>query len=160
MYLGDLGGGGITVVDVRVDVVPCALVESVGPLPGAVSSVAVSRVAVSSAVDVAAKNLAGRDNVDVIQADLFRLPFRDGVFDMAYSVGVLHHTPDASGAFASVSKAVRPGGSFSIFVHARGNSVLYRSNLFLRRDQLPLSGKAHLLKAAAVADRAGPKERV
>ena len=90
-------------------------------------------VDISSAVDVAATNLAGRDRVDVIQADLFRLPFRNGVFDMAYSVGVLHHTPDAGGAFASVAMAVKPGGSFSIFVHARGNSVLYRSNLFLRR---------------------------
>lgn len=90
-------------------------------------------VDISSAVDVAARNLAARDNVDVIQADLFRLPFRDGVFDLAYSVGVLHHTPDAAGAFRSVAKTVRPGGSFSIFVHARGNSVLYRSNLFLRR---------------------------
>jgi SAM-dependent methyltransferase len=89
-------------------------------------------VDISSAVDVAAKNLAGRANVDVVQADLFKLPFRDGAFDMAYSVGVLHHTPDACGAFASVSKTVRPGGSFSIFVHARGNGVLHRSNLFLR----------------------------
>lgn len=89
-------------------------------------------VDISSAVDVAATNVGGRDNVDVIQADLFRLPFREGVFDMAYSVGVLHHTPDAAGAFKSVAKTVRPGGSLSIFVHARGNGVLYRSNLFLR----------------------------
>jgi SAM-dependent methyltransferase len=90
-------------------------------------------VDISSAVEVAAANLAGRDGVDVVEADLFRLPFRDGVFDAAYSVGVLHHTPDAAGAFTSIAKAVRPGGPFSIFVHGRGNSVLYRSNLLLRR---------------------------
>ena len=90
-------------------------------------------VDISSAVDVAAANLSGRADVDVLQADLFRLPFRSDVFDMAYSVGVLHHTPDAAGAFKSVAKAVRPGGSFSIFVHAQGNRVLHQSNLFLRR---------------------------
>jgi SAM-dependent methyltransferase len=90
-------------------------------------------VDISSAVDVAAGNLAGRGTVDVVQADLFRLPFREGVFDMAYSVGVLHHTPDAAGAFRSVAKTVRPGGSFAIFVHAQGNRVLHSMNRFLRR---------------------------
>lgn len=90
-------------------------------------------VDISSAVDVAAANLAGRDTVDVIQADLFRLPFRPEVFDMAYSVGVLHHTPDAAGAFRSVGRTVRRGGSFAIFVHAQGNRALYFSNRTLRR---------------------------
>lgn len=90
-------------------------------------------VDISSAVEVAARNLAAREGIDVIQADLFRLPFKSNVFDAAYSVGVLHHTPDAAGAFRSVARTVRPGGAFSIFVHARGNNVLYRSNMFLRR---------------------------
>jgi len=90
-------------------------------------------VDISSAVDVAAANLQSHECVDILQADLFRLPFRPGVFDMAYSVGVLHHTPDAAGAFRSVATTVRPGGSFSIFVHATGNRMLHRSNLFLRR---------------------------
>jgi SAM-dependent methyltransferase len=90
-------------------------------------------VDISSAVDVAAANLRSHDHVDIVQADLFRLPFRPGVFDLAYSVGVLHHTPDAAGAFRSVARTVRAGGSFSIFVHARGNRMLYRSNMLLRR---------------------------
>src|SRR5438874_3444143 len=56
-------------------------------------------VDISAAVEIAVQNVAGRADVDVVQADLFKLPFRPSTFDMAYSVGVLHHTPDAKGAF-------------------------------------------------------------
>lgn len=90
-------------------------------------------VEISDAVDVAARNLAGRKAVDVVQADLFKLPFRDWVFDAAYGVGVLHHTPDARGAFEAVARTVRPGGWVAIFVHGRGNRVLYAMNRLLRR---------------------------
>ena len=89
-------------------------------------------VDISAAVEIAVKNLAGRDNVDVVQADLFKLPFRPATFDAAYSVGVLHHTPDARGAFHAVQPLVKPGGFFSIFVHGQGNRVLYATNRWLR----------------------------
>ncbi len=89
-------------------------------------------VDISSAVEIAAKNLAGRRDVDVVSADLFKLPFRDGLFDIGYSVGVLHHTPDAFGAFRAIQRVVKPGGIFSIFVHGQGNRVLYAMNTWLR----------------------------
>lgn len=89
-------------------------------------------VDISSAVDVAARNVGGRDAVDVVQADLFKLPFRPDTFDAAYSVGVLHHTPDAKGAFMAIKPLVKPGGWFGIFIHARGNRVLYFMNRTLR----------------------------
>jgi SAM-dependent methyltransferase len=90
-------------------------------------------VDISDAVETAAVNLAGRSNVDVVQADLFRLPFRPAAFDIAFSVGVLHHTPDAKGAFHAIQPLVKPGGFFSVFVHGQGNRVLYAVNRSLRR---------------------------
>src|SRR5437868_5788276 len=48
-------------------------------------------VDISAAVEIAARNVADRPNVDVVQADLFKLPFRPETFDIVYSVGVLHH---------------------------------------------------------------------
>ena len=33
-------------------------------------------------------------NLLAIQGDALQLPFKDDVFDFAYSIGVLHHTPD------------------------------------------------------------------
>lgn len=89
-------------------------------------------VDISSAVEIASGNLADRSDVDVVQADLFKLPFRPDTFDIVYSVGVLHHTPDARGAFKAIQPLVKPGGFFSIFMHAQGNRVLYAVNRGLR----------------------------
>ncbi len=89
-------------------------------------------VDISSAVEIAAQNLAGRPSVDVVSADLFKLPFRHDLFDIVYSVGVLHHTPNAFGAFRAIQPFVKPGGLFSIFVHGQGNRVLYGMNRLLR----------------------------
>jgi SAM-dependent methyltransferase len=89
-------------------------------------------VDISAAVEIASANLADRADVDVVQADLFKLPFRPNTFDIVYSVGVLHHTPDAHGAFRTMQPLVKPGGFFSIFMHAQGNRVLYATNRALR----------------------------
>ena len=89
-------------------------------------------VDISAAVEIASQNLAGRESVDVVQADLFKLPFRPNTFDLIYSVGVLHHTPDARGAFKAMQPLAKPGAFFSIFVHGQGNRVLYAGNRWLR----------------------------
>jgi Methyltransferase domain len=41
-------------------------------------------------------------NVAFLQMNLFRPPFRDGVFDIVISNGVLHHTGDCEGGFRSI----------------------------------------------------------
>jgi SAM-dependent methyltransferase len=89
-------------------------------------------VDISSAVEIAQRNVGTRADVAVVQADLFKLPFRPGTFDVVYSVGVLHHTPDAKGAFERIQPLVKPGGIFSIFIHGQGNRVLYATNRWLR----------------------------
>ena len=89
-------------------------------------------VDISTAVEIAQANVGSRPDVAVVQGDLFKLPFRQGVFDIVYSIGVLHHTPDAKGAFQSIQPLVRPGGFFSIFMHGQGNRALYAVNRGLR----------------------------
>src|SRR4051812_9839344 len=51
-------------------------------------------VDLTTAIDAAYWNIGERPNVHLIQADIFALPFRPETFDLAYSIGVLHHTPD------------------------------------------------------------------
>ncbi|MFA6092451.1 MAG: methyltransferase domain-containing protein [Elusimicrobiota bacterium] len=58
----------------------------------------------------------------LVQGDLLHPPFQDGVFDAAYSLGVLHHTPDARKACSSVARWVRPGGLLSVWVYGRAGS--------------------------------------
>ncbi|MGV1014455.1 MAG: class I SAM-dependent methyltransferase, partial [Methyloceanibacter sp.] len=53
-------------------------------------------------------------NVAFLQMNLFRPPFRDGVFDVVISNGVLHHTGDAEGGFRSILTKLKPGGHILI----------------------------------------------
>ncbi len=77
-------------------------------------------VDLSFAVEAARKNLDGRDNVNIVQADLYRLPFRTETFDLAFSMGVLHHTPDTRKAFEAAVPFVKPGGEFAVFLYGKG----------------------------------------
>ncbi len=74
-------------------------------------------VDLSAAVDAAQSNLGSRSNVNIVQADVFCLPFAESVFDMIYSIGVLHHTPDARKAFLRLPDLLKPGGRIAIWVY-------------------------------------------
>jgi len=60
-----------------------------------------------------------RDNpfAHIVQGDVLRLPFREKQFDIIYSMGVLHHTPNAKKAFLNLTKFLRKGGFISIWVY-------------------------------------------
>jgi SAM-dependent methyltransferase/uncharacterized protein YbaR (Trm112 family) len=86
-------------------------------------------VDLSEAVDVAFANTREIENIHVAQADLFQLPLAGG-FDLAYSVGVLHHTPDPARAFGSLAAQVRSGGVVACWVYGRENNawIIYLVN--------------------------------
>ena len=81
----------------------------------------------SAAADVAGRNFADDPNVLVVQGDILNPPFREGVFDGAYSIGVLHHTPDPAGGFLSLARRVRRGGWVACCVYPSGEFYDYRS---------------------------------
>lgn len=64
----------------------------------------------SSAVDACRRNLGAYPNLDIVQADIYRLPFEPGQFDFVYSLGVLQHTPDPRRALAALPLQLTPGG--------------------------------------------------
>jgi ubiquinone/menaquinone biosynthesis C-methylase UbiE len=51
------------------------------------------------------------------QSDAERLPFPDGSFDLVYSWGVLHHTPDTPAAFREVFRVLRSGGRLKAMIY-------------------------------------------
>jgi uncharacterized protein YbaR (Trm112 family) len=85
-------------------------------------------VDLTRAVDAAAENLRGVAAAHLVQADIFALPFRDGTFDLAYSIGVLHHTPDTAGAFRCVAATVKKGGQLAVYVYFAGGLARYVSD--------------------------------
>ncbi len=53
------------------------------------------------------------------RGDAENLPFEDASFDVVYSFGVLHHTPDTEKAVEEIHRVLRPGGCAIIGVYHR-----------------------------------------
>ena len=65
-------------------------------------------------------------------ADAENLSFADDSFDLVYSHGVLHHTPDTAKAIREIHRVLRPGGRGIVMMYHR-NSYNYRVNISLLR---------------------------
>jgi glycosyltransferase involved in cell wall biosynthesis/ubiquinone/menaquinone biosynthesis C-methylase UbiE len=70
------------------------------------------------------RGLVGR----FVHHDAEALPFDDGTFDLVYSNGVLHHTPNTARAVAEIFRVLKPGGRVIVMVYAE-NSLQYWRNL-------------------------------
>jgi SAM-dependent methyltransferase len=81
-------------------------------------------VDLSDAIESTAENTREFDNVHLVQADVYHLPFRPGVFDFAYSIGVLHHLPDPERGYQSLLPIVKPGGAVFIWVYSKRRAVV------------------------------------
>ncbi len=55
--------------------------------------------------------------IAVVQGSVLEPPFRDGSFDLVFSDGVIHHTPDAPAAYQALARLVKPGGALYIWVY-------------------------------------------
>lgn len=65
-------------------------------------------------------------------ADAENLDFEDESFDLVYSHGVLHHTPETERAIKEVHRVLRPGRSAKIMLYHR-DSYNYRINISILR---------------------------
>jgi SAM-dependent methyltransferase len=73
-------------------------------------------------------------------ADAEQLDFPDNSFDLVYSHGVLHHTPDTAAAVREIHRVLRPGGRAMVMLYHR-DSYNYRVNISVLRK-----AGVHLLK--------------
>jgi SAM-dependent methyltransferase len=74
----------------------------------------------SIAVEPAMENLSHYENVLIVQGDVLNSPFKDGVFDNGYSLGVLHHTPSPADGTKELFRTIKKGGD--------GICLVYESN--------------------------------
>jgi SAM-dependent methyltransferase len=80
----------------------------------------------SPSVELAFAHARSRDNIHIVQADIYHLPFKP-VFGLIYSIGVLQHIPDTPRGFAALAALLAKGGAFSIWVYG------YEGTTFVRR---------------------------
>jgi SAM-dependent methyltransferase len=71
----------------------------------------------SSAVDACWQNHFRQPGLNVVQGDIYHLPFKPGRFDFVYCFGVLQHTPDVRQAFMALPLQLRAGGQLAVDVY-------------------------------------------
>ncbi|CAN5649387.1 hypothetical protein BH23PLA1_BH23PLA1_01230 [soil metagenome] len=89
-------------------------------------------VDLSDAVEKARTLCKDLPEVAIVQADLLNLPLAEGAFDLVFSIGVLHHSPDPRRAFAQVARCVRPGGRLAVWLYRRNTAPQEWINSALR----------------------------
>ncbi len=70
-----------------------------------------------NALESAAKNTAHLKNVTLKEDDLATMDLRRQ-FDIAYCIGVLHHTDDPNATFRNIARHVGPGGKVIVWVYS------------------------------------------
>jgi len=70
---------------------------------------------------VAFQNTRDLENAHIVMGDLTQPPVRP-VFDLAFSVGVVHHLPEPRVGAQSVASVLRDGGKMVVWVYGRENN--------------------------------------
>ncbi len=103
----------------------------------------------------AAARRFGVSRVQFVETDLRRPGLREGAFDVVYSSGVLHHTPDPQASFARLVQLARPGGMIVLGLY----NAFARIPLRLRRIVAKLSGYRYIPFDPVLSDRRGEPAR-
>ncbi|MEK7181980.1 MAG: methyltransferase domain-containing protein [Patescibacteria group bacterium] len=73
-------------------------------------------------VEVAYEMTKDIPNICIVQADIYAMPFKN-VFDLSYSIGVLHHLPKPKQGFSRLPATLVSGGNMLIWVYNRRNNA-------------------------------------
>ena len=94
----------------------------------------------SIAVEKAFELCRGMKNAHFIQCDVNDQPFKPRSFDIVYSHGVLHHTPDTKKSFDNLPHLVKPGGTFYVALFRQAALPLRLSDQLWRSvlNKLPI----------------------
>ena len=78
-------------------------------------------------LEQAQARLGKSDQYIYAAADVYRLPFVDGLFDAATMIRVLHHMADAPKALGQVKNVLEPGGTFILeFASKKNLKAIFR----------------------------------
>ena len=105
---------------------------------------------VGETVEVAYQMTKDIKNVCIVQADIYAMPFGK-IFDLVYSLGVIHHLPEPKNGFLNLPRVLKNNGKVVIWVYNRRHNrraiYLYEpARVALKRLPKPLNrleGSSH-----------------
>ncbi|HJZ84300.1 MAG TPA: class I SAM-dependent methyltransferase [Polyangia bacterium] len=109
----------------------------------------------SLALGAAAARRFGLSRVLFVETDVRAPGLRAGAFDVVYSSGVLHHTPDPRASFAALARLARPGGIIVLGLYNVYARLLHR----LRRGLARATGFRLIPFDPVLRDRAAEPAR-
>jgi 2-polyprenyl-3-methyl-5-hydroxy-6-metoxy-1,4-benzoquinol methylase len=86
----------------------------------------------SDAVEANAENFPLNENHLIVQADITRLPFAPGQFDVVMCLGVIQHTPNPEKTIESLYRHVKPGGLLVIDHYTHTLSYYTKTTALIR----------------------------
>jgi len=69
--------------------------------------------------------LQGLEPEELRVADAENLPFDDNTFDLTYSWGVIHHSPDTQRCLQEIIRVTKPGGQIRVMIYNRRSLFAY-----------------------------------
>lgn len=119
----------------------------------------------TASLDVARqlKEELGYAGAELVEGDIFALPYPDASFDVVISQGVLHHTSDPYRGFRELVRVCRPGGFVDIYLynlwnHWRHNLQKARVSRLAGTDIEQRFAVAHRLYGTKPVDQMTPAE--
>lgn len=113
----------------------------------------------AAALDVARRALTGVPNVQFHCASIGDLPLENGSLDFGYSLGVLHHVPDAQAGLNACVRTLKGGAPFLVYLYYAFDNrpwwfrAIWRASDVFRRgiSRLPYGPRSLLSQAIALA---------
>lgn len=73
---------------------------------------------------------------EVVKANAQHIPYEDNFFDVVYSHGVIHHSPEIEKIVSEIYRVLKPGGKVVVMLYHRNSFNYYVSISLLRRAGL------------------------
>jgi SAM-dependent methyltransferase len=73
----------------------------------------------SNAAEANYRNNGHLENILIVQASIYEMPFRSNYFDKILCIGVIQHTPDPQKAFLCLCEKIKPKGNIVIDVYKK-----------------------------------------
>lgn len=113
----------------------------------------------STAVEANLDNIGPSPGYFVCQADVERLPFPEGAFDVVLCIGVVQHTRDPERTIRTLCSRAAPGGGLVVFDHYAPGYPMSGSRRMLRRLLLGLPPPVALTAVRALVSCLWPAHR-